>query len=105
MKYENFQGFLERAIQLVTTKKPQIMFEVTGNVDKRWGAQPDEENSPIYSLTVEVFELGSPKEWLLFKHQVKQQAMFKEEIADNLEHYLNAVTVYVFLNKTYKVQK
>eukprot|EP00957_Ditylum_brightwellii_P116234 8865983-Ditylum_brightwellii.AAC.1 len=34
--------------------------------------QPEEEKSFMYSLTVEVFELGSPNEWLVFKSQVKQ---------------------------------
>ena len=83
MKYENFQGFLKRAIQLVTTKKPRIMFEVTGNVDKRSGAQPNEENSPIYSLTVEVFELDSPKEWLIegFKKAREDGVLITDDMA------------------------
>eukprot|EP00957_Ditylum_brightwellii_P148069 11273540-Ditylum_brightwellii.AAC.3 len=34
--------------------------------------QPEEENSPVYSLTIEFFELVSPKELLVFKNQVKQ---------------------------------
>eukprot|EP00957_Ditylum_brightwellii_P164606 12532911-Ditylum_brightwellii.AAC.1 len=34
-----------------------------------------------------------------------KQAMFKEQTMDNLKHCLNARTVYVFLNKTYKLQK
>eukprot|EP00957_Ditylum_brightwellii_P185704 14138707-Ditylum_brightwellii.AAC.3 len=33
--------------------------------------QSEEENSPAYLLTVAVFKLGSPKEWLVFKKQVK----------------------------------
>eukprot|EP00957_Ditylum_brightwellii_P148976 11342655-Ditylum_brightwellii.AAC.1 len=91
----------------------------------------------MYSLTVEVFKLSSPKEWLIFKKQVKQvlrgqnmgnmdnaytlvqdllmgnaltvinneQATFKEQMVDNLEYCLNAMTVQVFPNKVYKLQK
>eukprot|EP00957_Ditylum_brightwellii_P196877 14999732-Ditylum_brightwellii.AAC.1 len=73
------KDFLREAIQLVPTKKPQITFEVDGDVDKKTGEsrtfkpcmQPRKENSPIYSLTIEVVELVSPKEWLVFKYQVK----------------------------------
>eukprot|EP00957_Ditylum_brightwellii_P211204 15365889-Ditylum_brightwellii.AAC.2 len=35
-------------------------------------AYPEEENSPVYVFTVEGFDLGSPREWLVFKNQVKQ---------------------------------
>eukprot|EP00957_Ditylum_brightwellii_P000048 3486-Ditylum_brightwellii.AAC.1 len=34
-----------------------------------------------------------------------EQAMFEEQIPDNLDHCLNAVTVQVFPNKAYKLQK
>eukprot|EP00957_Ditylum_brightwellii_P044785 3397401-Ditylum_brightwellii.AAC.1 len=34
-----------------------------------------------------------------------KQAMFKEQTADNLEQCLNTVTVHVFPNKVYKLQK
>eukprot|EP00957_Ditylum_brightwellii_P060863 4620237-Ditylum_brightwellii.AAC.1 len=34
-----------------------------------------------------------------------KQAIFKEQMADNLQYCLNAVTVQVFPNKAYKLQK
>eukprot|EP00957_Ditylum_brightwellii_P195441 14890987-Ditylum_brightwellii.AAC.1 len=34
-----------------------------------------------------------------------EQATFKEQTADNLEHCLNAVMVHIFLNKAYTLQK
>eukprot|EP00957_Ditylum_brightwellii_P158147 12037455-Ditylum_brightwellii.AAC.1 len=34
-----------------------------------------------------------------------KRAMFEEQMADNLKHSLNAVMVYGFLNKAYKLQK
>jgi hypothetical protein len=73
--------FLREAIQLVATKRPLIAFEVEeGVTDKKIGesrtyklcTRPKEEKSPVYSLRIEVFKLGSPKEWLIFKMQMKQ---------------------------------
>eukprot|EP00957_Ditylum_brightwellii_P092755 7062563-Ditylum_brightwellii.AAC.1 len=72
------QDFLREAIQLVATKKSPIAFKVEeGVAHRKLGEsrmcklcmQPEKDNSPVYSLTVEVFELGSPKEWLSFKSQ------------------------------------
>eukprot|EP00957_Ditylum_brightwellii_P164381 12514697-Ditylum_brightwellii.AAC.1 len=66
--------FLREAIQLVATKRPQIAFKVEeGVTDKKLGesrtyklcAQSEEDNSPMHLLTIEVFELGSPEEWLI----------------------------------------
>eukprot|EP00957_Ditylum_brightwellii_P007362 558326-Ditylum_brightwellii.AAC.1 len=66
------------AIQLVNIKRPLIKFKVEkGVTDKKlresraymFCTQPEEEKSPIYLLTIEVFELGSPEEWLIFKKQ------------------------------------
>eukprot|EP00957_Ditylum_brightwellii_P158017 12028416-Ditylum_brightwellii.AAC.1 len=72
---------LRKAIQLVSTKRPLIKFKVEeGVTDKKLGESrmyklcihPKEEKSPVYSLTLEVFELGSPEEWLIFKMHMKQ---------------------------------
>jgi hypothetical protein len=66
------KDFLREAIQLVNTKRPLIKFKVEeGVTDKKLGEsrmyklcmQPKEEKSPVYSLTIEVFELGSHEEW------------------------------------------
>eukprot|EP00957_Ditylum_brightwellii_P074756 5681620-Ditylum_brightwellii.AAC.1 len=123
--------FLKKAIQVVATKKPLIAFEVDTYIDQKIGEsrtykfcmQPEEDSLPVYSLTIEVFELGCPEEWLILKHQVKQvlkgqnirdmdavytlvqdllkgdalmtfnnkQAMFKEQMTNNLEKGLNAM--------------
>eukprot|EP00957_Ditylum_brightwellii_P171317 13041522-Ditylum_brightwellii.AAC.1 len=122
------QGFLREAIQLVAMKKPPIASEVEeGVANRKLGEnrtyklymQSEEDNSPVYSLTVEIFEFGSPEEWLIFKKQVKQallrgdtltvlnneQAMFEEQTSENLKYCLNAMTVQVFPNKVYKLQK
>eukprot|EP00957_Ditylum_brightwellii_P064811 4917467-Ditylum_brightwellii.AAC.1 len=57
------KDFLREAIQLVATKRPLIAFEVEeGVTDKKIGesrtyklcTQPEEDNSPIYLLTIEV---------------------------------------------------
>ena len=75
------KDFLREAIELVNTKRPPIKFKVEeGVTDKKLGesrtyklcTQPKEEKSPVYSLRIEVFKLGSPKEWLIFKKQMKQ---------------------------------
>eukprot|EP00957_Ditylum_brightwellii_P187816 14300617-Ditylum_brightwellii.AAC.1 len=72
------KDFSREAIQLVNTKRPLIKFKVEKIVtDKMLGesrmyklcTQPKEEKLPVYSLTIEVFELGSPEEWLIFKKQ------------------------------------
>eukprot|EP00957_Ditylum_brightwellii_P101748 7754180-Ditylum_brightwellii.AAC.1 len=69
------KDFLRKAIQLVHAKRPLVKFKIEEGVnDKKLGEsrkytlcmQPKEEKSSIYLLTIEVFELGSPKEWLIF---------------------------------------
>eukprot|EP00957_Ditylum_brightwellii_P023149 1746731-Ditylum_brightwellii.AAC.1 len=57
-----------------------IAFEVEPSIDQNMGdsrtyklcTQPEEDNLPVYSLTVIFFELGSSEEWLIFNNQVKQ---------------------------------
>eukprot|EP00957_Ditylum_brightwellii_P144465 11004523-Ditylum_brightwellii.AAC.1 len=74
------KDFSKETIQLVATKKPPIVFEVDASTDQKLGESrtyklcttSEEDSSPAYLLTVERFELGSPKEWLIFKCQVKQ---------------------------------
>eukprot|EP00957_Ditylum_brightwellii_P042205 3196171-Ditylum_brightwellii.AAC.1 len=75
------KDFLRKAIQLVNTKRPPIEFKVEKvGMDKKLGesrmfkicTQPEEKKSPVYLLTIQVFELGSPEEWFIFKKQVKQ---------------------------------
>eukprot|EP00957_Ditylum_brightwellii_P018836 1415779-Ditylum_brightwellii.AAC.1 len=70
------KDFLRKAIQLVNTKRPLIKFdvekEVTGkmlgkNRTYKLFTQTKEEKSPIYLLTIEVFKLGLPEEWLIKK--------------------------------------
>eukprot|EP00957_Ditylum_brightwellii_P062022 4707107-Ditylum_brightwellii.AAC.1 len=72
------KDFSREAIQLVNTKRPPIEFKVEkGVIDKKLGEsrtvklcmQPKEEKSPVYLLTIEVFELDLPEEWLIFKKQ------------------------------------
>eukprot|EP00957_Ditylum_brightwellii_P098449 7500587-Ditylum_brightwellii.AAC.1 len=90
-------------IQLVATKKQLIVFEIVEGVDQKLGEsrtyklcmQPEEDNSHVYLLTVKVFELVSPKEWLISKKQA----------LENLDNCLNAVTVQVFPNKVHKLHK
>eukprot|EP00957_Ditylum_brightwellii_P051821 3929566-Ditylum_brightwellii.AAC.1 len=56
------------------------MFEAEPSTDQKMGEnrtyklcmQPEDDNLPMSSVTAEVFELDSPKEWLIFKHQAKQ---------------------------------
>eukprot|EP00957_Ditylum_brightwellii_P131646 10040035-Ditylum_brightwellii.AAC.1 len=69
------KDFSREVIQLVNTKRPLIEFEVEDRVmDKKLREsrmyklcmQP-EEKSPVYLLTIKVFELGSPEEWLIKK--------------------------------------
>eukprot|EP00957_Ditylum_brightwellii_P158403 12056367-Ditylum_brightwellii.AAC.1 len=68
-----------KSIQPVVTKKPLITFEAEQSLDQKLGESRtyklhmklEEDNLPVYSLTVEVFELSSPKEWLIFKHTIK----------------------------------
>eukprot|EP00957_Ditylum_brightwellii_P159124 12110403-Ditylum_brightwellii.AAC.2 len=70
------KDFSREAIQLVATKTLLIVFEVEPNADGKMGESRtympcthlEEDNLPVYSLTVELFELGSPNEWLIFKH-------------------------------------
>eukprot|EP00957_Ditylum_brightwellii_P103763 7904788-Ditylum_brightwellii.AAC.1 len=75
------KDFLRESIQIMNTKRPLIEFKVEeGVIDKKLGenrmyklcTQPEEEKSPVYLLTTEVFELGSPEVWLIFKKQVRQ---------------------------------
>eukprot|EP00957_Ditylum_brightwellii_P051723 3922266-Ditylum_brightwellii.AAC.1 len=69
------KDFLRETIQLIATKRPPIVFEIEeGVTDRKLGesrtyklhTHPEEDNYPVYSLKIEVFELGSPKEWLIF---------------------------------------
>eukprot|EP00957_Ditylum_brightwellii_P029460 2227023-Ditylum_brightwellii.AAC.1 len=63
------QDFSREAIQLVVTMKPPIAFEVEEGADRKLGEsrtyklcmQLDEENSPVYSLTVEFLVWVLPK--------------------------------------------
>eukprot|EP00957_Ditylum_brightwellii_P047746 3627204-Ditylum_brightwellii.AAC.1 len=57
------QDFLREAIQFVVNKKPPIAFKVEeGAIDRKledsrthkFCTQPEEDNSPVYSLTTEV---------------------------------------------------
>eukprot|EP00957_Ditylum_brightwellii_P052008 3944955-Ditylum_brightwellii.AAC.1 len=75
------KDFSREVIQLANTKRPPIKLEVEeGVTDKLIGEsrtyklcmQSKEEKSPVYLLTIEVFELDSPEEWLIFKKHVKQ---------------------------------
>eukprot|EP00957_Ditylum_brightwellii_P182372 13892924-Ditylum_brightwellii.AAC.1 len=74
------KDFSREAIQFVAMKEPPITFEVDAGIDQKMGESrtykfcmyPEEDSLPVYSLTIEVFNFGSPKEWLIFKHQVKQ---------------------------------
>eukprot|EP00957_Ditylum_brightwellii_P150667 11471848-Ditylum_brightwellii.AAC.1 len=140
------KDFLRESIQLVAMKRLPIAFEVEeGVTDNKLGEsmtyklcmQPEENNFPVYLLTFEVFELGSPKEWLIFKKQLKQvlkvqnmgnmvaaytfvqdllrgnaltvfnnkHATFKEQTLEIFDHCLNFMTVQMFPNKAYKLQK
>eukprot|EP00957_Ditylum_brightwellii_P102103 7782598-Ditylum_brightwellii.AAC.2 len=64
------KDFLGKTIQLVATKKPPIAFEVGAGADQKMGesrtyklcAYLEGDDLPVYSLTIEVFELGSLKE-------------------------------------------
>eukprot|EP00957_Ditylum_brightwellii_P097314 7412239-Ditylum_brightwellii.AAC.1 len=83
------KDFSREAIQLVATKKPPIAFEVEQSVNQKMGEsrtykffmQPEEDNLPMYSLTIEVFELISSKKWLIVNHQVKH-ALKGQDIGD-----------------------
>eukprot|EP00957_Ditylum_brightwellii_P035131 2663912-Ditylum_brightwellii.AAC.1 len=75
------QDVSRKDIWLDVTKKPLIAFKVEeGAANRKLGKsrtcklymQLEEDNFPVYSLTKEGFELGSPKDWLIFKKQVKQ---------------------------------
>eukprot|EP00957_Ditylum_brightwellii_P197089 15014938-Ditylum_brightwellii.AAC.2 len=96
------KDFLREAIQFVATKKPPIAFEVEEGADWKLGEsstyklcmQPEEDNSPVYLLTVEVKQVLKGKNvgnmdaayalvqdllrgnaWTAFNNK---QAMFKE---------------------------
>eukprot|EP00957_Ditylum_brightwellii_P058975 4472202-Ditylum_brightwellii.AAC.1 len=72
--------------------------------------QPEEDNSPVYSLTVEVKQVLKGQnvgdmdttytlvQDLLRANVLKvfnnKQTMFEKQMAENLEHCLNAVMVY-----------
>eukprot|EP00957_Ditylum_brightwellii_P172719 13148423-Ditylum_brightwellii.AAC.1 len=54
---------LREAIQLVPTKRPPIAFKIKEeSMMYKLCMQLEEDNSPVYSLTVGVCKLGSPKE-------------------------------------------
>eukprot|EP00957_Ditylum_brightwellii_P210961 15365608-Ditylum_brightwellii.AAC.1 len=123
------QDFLREAIQLVATKKPLIAFKVEEGADRKLGEsrkyklcmQPEEDNSPVYSLTVEVKQV--PKGQIMGNMNVaytlvrdllrinaltafnNKQVTSKRQTLNNLNHCFNAVTVQVFPNKVCKLQK
>eukprot|EP00957_Ditylum_brightwellii_P119628 9127106-Ditylum_brightwellii.AAC.1 len=68
------KDFSRKTIQFIATKRPPIVLKVEeGVTNKKLGErrmyklcmQPEEDNSPVYSLTIDIFKLGSPKEWLI----------------------------------------
>eukprot|EP00957_Ditylum_brightwellii_P036701 2779917-Ditylum_brightwellii.AAC.1 len=109
--------FLREAIQCVTTKKPLIVFRVEKGADWKLGEsrtyklclEPEEDNSPVYSLTVEVEQVLKGQNvgdmsvpYTLVQDLLRgnslttfnnKQATFKEQLSDNFDHCLNAVTV------------
>eukprot|EP00957_Ditylum_brightwellii_P199251 15188633-Ditylum_brightwellii.AAC.1 len=89
------KDFSREAIQLVATKRPPIAFEIK---------EGEEDDSPMYSLTVEVKQVLRGQN-LDNMDAMYTLAMFEEQTADNLEHCVNTMTVQVFPNKTYKLQK
>eukprot|EP00957_Ditylum_brightwellii_P064361 4884931-Ditylum_brightwellii.AAC.1 len=104
------KDFLREAIQLVATKRPPIAFKIEeGAVDRNLGekrmyelhTQLKEDNVPVYSLAVEVLKGQSMGNM----DTMYNLTMFEEQTVDNLEQCLNAVTVQVFPNKPYKLQK
>eukprot|EP00957_Ditylum_brightwellii_P081284 6183228-Ditylum_brightwellii.AAC.1 len=124
------KDFLREAIQFVAIKRPPIAFKIEeGVTDRKLGesrtyklcAQLEEDNSPVYSLTVEVKQILRGKNmgdmdatYTLVQDLLRgsaltafnnKQVTFEEQMADNLKHCLNAVTVQVFPNKAYKLQK
>eukprot|EP00957_Ditylum_brightwellii_P029321 2216627-Ditylum_brightwellii.AAC.1 len=94
MDNEDCKIFSREAIQLVVTKKPLISFKVEASTDQKMGKsctyklhmQPEEENSPVYSLSVEVFELSSPKQWLVFSQTMVSVQESSESSTQVLEH-------------------
>eukprot|EP00957_Ditylum_brightwellii_P050646 3839426-Ditylum_brightwellii.AAC.1 len=60
------RDFAREAHLLVVTKKPMIPFKVEESTDQKMGErhtyklymQPADDNSPMYSLTIDVFKLG-----------------------------------------------
>eukprot|EP00957_Ditylum_brightwellii_P040041 3030333-Ditylum_brightwellii.AAC.1 len=100
------QDFSREAIQPAPTKKPLIASKVEGGTDWRLGEsriyklrmQLEEDNSPVYLLTVEVKQV-------LKGQNIGNMDSTYTLIPDNLDHCLNAVSVQVFPNKACKLQK
>eukprot|EP00957_Ditylum_brightwellii_P065674 4980512-Ditylum_brightwellii.AAC.2 len=124
------KDFLREVIQLVATKRPPIAFGIEeGVTDKKLGesrtyklcTQPEEDNFPVYWLTIEVKQVLRRKNvgdmdaaYTLVQDLLKgntltvfnnKQATFKEQTLDNVKHCLNVLTVQEFPNKAYKLQK
>eukprot|EP00957_Ditylum_brightwellii_P069391 5267664-Ditylum_brightwellii.AAC.1 len=92
------KDFLREAIQLVATKRPPIAFEIEEGVTDRklvLRGQNVDNMDATYTL---VQDLLRGNTLTAFNNK---QAAFKEQTLDNLEHYLNVVTVQVFPNKAY----
>eukprot|EP00957_Ditylum_brightwellii_P071079 5402170-Ditylum_brightwellii.AAC.1 len=110
--------FSREATQFLATKKPSIPFNIEESAECKMGEccsykfcmQLEEANSPIYLLTIEVFELTYPKEWFIFKRQLKQVLKGKNinnvDIAYTLVHdLLKGNTLVAFNNKQDTLEK
>eukprot|EP00957_Ditylum_brightwellii_P138010 10521945-Ditylum_brightwellii.AAC.1 len=121
---------LREVIQLVATKRPPSAYKVEeGIADKKLGEsrwytlcmQLEKDNYLVYFLTIEVKQVlkghnmnDMDAAYTFIQDLLRggvltafnnKQATFKEQTLENLEHCLNAVTVQVFPNKAYKLQK
>eukprot|EP00957_Ditylum_brightwellii_P149296 11370652-Ditylum_brightwellii.AAC.1 len=117
------KDFLREAIQLVNTKRPQIKFEIGKEVtDKKLGQirtyklhkQPKEKKPPVKHVfkgqnMTNVDALYTFIQDLLRGNTLtafnNEQAMLESQSPENLKHCLNAVTVQMFPNKAYTLQK
>eukprot|EP00957_Ditylum_brightwellii_P114728 8748316-Ditylum_brightwellii.AAC.1 len=107
-----FKGFSREAIQLVNTRRPLIKFNMEEGVkDKKVG------ESRVYKVkqvpkgqNVTYVDASYTLVWDLLRGNTltafnNKQATFDKQSLEYLEHCLNAVTVHVFPNKAYKLQK
>eukprot|EP00957_Ditylum_brightwellii_P090996 6928726-Ditylum_brightwellii.AAC.1 len=81
----NAKDFLRETIQLVATKRLPIVFRVEEGVEEK--------------------KLGESRTGNPLTVFNNKQATFEEQNLENLKHCLNAMTVQVFPNKAYKLQK